>query len=169
VKKTLLLPLLFIIIIGCLSAFSYSSLGDNEVNNSKNIEDTIKVPYEDVVIKCSSGECRKCIITNEQDYQALLKYRSAHPDCMDYKLPSIDFTKYTLIGQAITVGGCKRPDSYKEVVKIPSQKKYILEARVQQYGMCKTGLKVKIWIIIPKIESDYTVEYNTTYNLNQEK
>ena len=168
-KKTLLLPLLFIIIIGCLSAFSYSSLGDNEVNNSKNIEDTIKVPYEDVVIKCSSGECRKCIITNEQDYQALLKYRSPHPDCMDYKLPSIDFTKYTLIGQAITVGGCKRPDIEKELIRIPSDKKYILKTFVEQHGTCKRLFHNSIWIIIPKIESDYTVEYNTTYNLNQEK
>lgn len=154
---------------GCLSVSSYSSLGNNDINNSKNIEDTIKVDYQNIVIKCSSGECKKCIINNEQDYQALLKYRSPHPDCTDYTLPSIDFTKYTLIGQAITVGGCKRPDIEKELIRIPSDKKYILKTFVEQHGTCKRLFHNSIWIIIPKIESDYTVEYNTTYNLNQEK
>lgn len=164
------------ITIFCLFVIHYSLSGnfypDSRRKNDalsicKQVNDTIIVEHHDVKVGCLRGtrQCTKCIISNEKEYQALLDDPSPHPDCDSYKLPYMDFSKYILIGEEIIgVGGCKPPDWNKELIKIPTQKKYILKVHIKPNGGCEMLFHVRIWIMIPKIEPDYTIEFNTKYD-----
>jgi hypothetical protein len=159
-----LIQIFFITIPG----FLFGEMGTHQSTNScttsnhKQVNDTITIEYQDVIIGClkGNGQCTKCIITNEKDYQALLNDPSPHPECTSYKLPPIDFSKYILIGEVIGVAGCTQPETRKELIKIPSEKKYLLKTLVKQNGICLISFTVKIWVIIPIIEPDYKIDFS---------
>ena len=145
-KKIFTIPLLIFYV--CLFQYSFAQ------------NDTIQIKYEEVTIGCLIGRtCHECIITNEADYKTLLKERSPHNDCANYELPYIDFNTFTLIGNTIATSGCKSPEINKEIVKISKEKKYILKVNIKQNGRCQALFSKRFWIIIPKIESDYTIEF----------
>lgn len=101
---------------------------------------------------------KEFIITSNEIYHSLLQYKSTHPRCENFELPSIDFSQYRLLGKYAQGGGCSI-DFVRKVFRDDSNKKIIYSIKVVEEGSCeKLGASVN-WILIPKVPSDYSVEF----------
>lgn len=99
---------------------------------------------------------KEFIINTDAEYQTLFDYKSSSPICEDFKLPSIDFSQYTLLGKYTQ--GCSINFSRK-VYKDDTNKKIVYSVRVIEEGACeKLGMSMN-WALVQKIPSDYIVEF----------
>lgn len=73
----------------------------------------------------------------------------------------IDFNKYTLLGKYAN-GTCKAVFE-RDVSKNVSEKKYQYKIIVHQTGDCKINIESMNWVLIPKIEDDYTIDFQIEY------
>ncbi|MBI2665887.1 hypothetical protein HYX12_04665 [Candidatus Woesearchaeota archaeon] len=102
---------------------------------------------------------KEFIINSNEDYQKLSDYKSSSPKCEDFELSSIDFSQYTLLGKYAQGGGCSI-DFLKKVYKDDLNKKITYSIKIVEEGSCeKMGANMN-WILIPKVPSDYTFEFN---------
>ncbi|MBN2572010.1 MAG: hypothetical protein JXA68_07775 [Ignavibacteriales bacterium] len=79
----------------------------------------------------------------------------------DCEHPTIDFNRYTLLGQSAHSGGCKRPDYKIEFRKSNFKNEYIFKITITRYGSCEMGVLKKIWILVPKIPKGSIVRFET--------
>lgn len=70
---------------------------------------------------------------------------------------SIDFSKYTVLGKYAS-GQC-RVVFERDVSKNKEQKKYIYTIRVKECGNCESITGYINWVLIPKIEEDFSVSF----------
>lgn len=99
------------------------------------------------------------VINNDDEYQTLLQYRKAQDQaCAQISLPTIDFSKNTLLGQ-YTSGNCGTTDFKRFLYRHNKQKTYIfLVERVDTIRKCSGPAgKSMNWIVTPKIPDDYEV------------
>ena len=73
----------------------------------------------------------------------------------------IDFSKYTVLGQS-TSGSC-RVVFDRNVIKNTELKKYIYKINVIYCGTCEKLALDMNWVLIPKLEDDFTVEFLVNY------
>jgi hypothetical protein len=118
------------------------------------------IPYEEVKIGCVNLKAadREIIISTDAGYQDLLKNLSAHPDCISYSLPKIDFSKNILLGLVVMSKGCSDPDYSTRVYK--EKDELIFKVEVKENGMCKMLITKKYWITVPR-EFDERVRFIT--------
>lgn len=93
------------------------------------------------------------VIKNKNDYYAIFRRYSDHPNCIGYNLPQIDFDRYTLIGINKGVIGCDAPvykyNFYKE------NNIYFMEINITQIGFCKVNLVIfKAYLISKLLENE---------------
>ena len=69
----------------------------------------------------------------------------------------IDFSQYTVFGKYAD-GSC-RVIFEKNITKKVEQKKYIYKITVIQCGFCEKLVTSMNWVLIPKIEDDFIVEF----------
>ena len=73
-------------------------------------------------------------------------------------MPSIDFSQYTLLGKYTQGGGCSINFARKVYID-DTNKKIIYSVRVIEEGACEMlGMSMN-WALVPKIPSDYIVEF----------
>jgi hypothetical protein len=100
------------------------------------------------------------VINDNQQYQQLLQYRRyASQACSQVPLPTIDFSKYTLLGQ-FTSGDCGTTDFTRTLFRNDALKSYAFTVSpVNSVFTCSSGPPGASmnWIITPKIPSDYQV------------
>ena len=70
---------------------------------------------------------------------------------------TINFSKYTLLGKYAN-GQCKAVFE-RDVNKNVSEKIYNYKIKVLQTGNCEINIESMNWVLITKIENDYTVEF----------
>jgi hypothetical protein len=70
---------------------------------------------------------------------------------------SIDFSKYTLLGKYAN-GGCHVVFE-RDVSKQEAEKKYTYKIKVLQTGNCEINVESMNWVLIPKIEDEYSVNF----------
>ncbi len=125
-----------------------------------------EIKYEDLSTFGSQGSLacisiananKEFIVTTEAEYQNLINYRSPFSKCTNFVLPPIDFSQKTLLGKYAS-GGCSVYFA-KKVYKNDSNKKIIYVIDVIEQGACESMIFSSNWILIPKIPSDYTVEF----------
>lgn len=75
------------------------------------------------------------------------------------KHPVIDFSKYTLLGQSASAGGCKIPDYQIEVFRDNFNRELIYKVKIIEHGTCSMSINKNKWILIPKITTDYKVVF----------
>ena len=93
-----------------------------------------------------------------KNYQKLQEYNPKYPGCENFKLPSADFSKYTLLGKYAEGSGCTT--NFKKDVKDEQNKKILVyTVNVEEEGMCKPLRSSMNWILLPKLSSDYKVEF----------
>ncbi len=73
------------------------------------------------------------------------------------ELPSIDFSRYTLLG-VYTEGQCKTR-YIREVEKQESKKDYHYKVEVKNCGTCKKMSVSYNWVLVPKVPSGWLVNY----------
>lgn len=128
------------------------------INQSEDV-----IPCEEIKLLCTQSKEGEYVIKNDSEYQNLLKIRSSHPDCKSYKLPEIDFNKYTLIGFVSSLGGCDTPEYFYNVTKDDNM--YSFNISINQKGLCKSHHSIEIWCLIPKISDISTLKYNIADSL----
>lgn len=101
---------------------------------------------------------KEFVVNTEAEYQDLINYKSTSSRCTNFVLPAIDFSKKTLLGKYTSGGGCSI-DFAKKVYKDDSNRKVKYVIDVIEQGACeKLGFSSN-WILIPKIPSNYIVEF----------
>ena len=80
-------------------------------------------------------------------------------NCVNAKLPFIDFSKNTLLGKYVSGRGCN-VDFKKKVNNDDVNKKMIYTISVIEEGVCKKLASSMNWIVVPKLPSNYKVESN---------
>jgi len=76
---------------------------------------------------------------------------------------SIDFSQYSVLGK-YAIGKCNVVFN-RNVSKNIEKQKYIYKITVNQCGLCGVGNVSMNWVLIPKIEDDFTVEFEVAYKL----
>jgi hypothetical protein len=138
---------------------SFNNCTDVILHNSIST-DSAYVTFSEINIKCITSKDNNFVVKNEQEYQKLLTDNlSDHPKCQSYKLPDVDFNLNTLVGAITSCAGCAEPDILKKVIKISAEKKYLIQIFITQKDICKINFTRKSWLLLPKIEEDYTVEF----------
>jgi hypothetical protein len=101
------------------------------------------------------------IITDNKAYQTFADSIRDHPyniNCDTATLPTIDFTKYSLLGKKTSGGGCSATYN-RLILQDNNEKKLIYKITVQYKGSCSMLLASWNWVIIPKLEKGYSVEF----------
>ena len=81
--------------------------------------------------------------------------------CEQYSLPTIDFTKKTLLGYLGNSGGCSAPKVTRSIYFQNGE--YTVKIQVQEQGMCRVLWDYKCWLVIDKIADERKVKFETTY------
>jgi hypothetical protein len=96
------------------------------------------------------------------------EYPDVHPSLPDMSyeefletcnvFPEVDFTKYTLLGYHLNGTGCT-VNFEKHVYRDDREEKVIYEISVHQEGACEMAIYDRNLILIPKIPSDFRVDF----------
>jgi len=78
----------------------------------------------------------------------------------------IDFSKYTLLGQAAHSGGCELPDYIIEVGKYNNKREYVYRVIIKRNGDCAAAFNKNEWVLIQKIPKDYSVKFQIIHSVN---
>ena len=110
-----------------------------------------------VIVDFSSITNEELIITSES--QNNLNLEVSFDNGKTYN--PIDFSKYTLLGK-YAEADCSA-EFNRDVAKYIEQQKYVYKIKVVHCGLCKK-LKISMnWVLIPKIEDDFSVEFVVEY------
>jgi hypothetical protein len=137
--------------IGALTLLGFKSKQQCEV---------IKIPCEEIKLKCTQTRHGNFIVNSDIEFQDLLTIRSPHPDCDTYELPPIDFNSYTLLGVVTSTAGCSPPIINHFVTKQTNTNEYVLNVNSKQSGLCERNWGIKIWCLIPKVTDISKIKFN---------
>jgi len=105
--------------------------------------------------KYQSGE-NAVVIRSQKDFENVFEgVKNLNPNCTIDILPNINFNEFSLIGYALTSGGCDDP--YVDLV-VKQTKDITLMVRIQQNGSCKKNIIKNYWWRVPKIDSSISVQ-----------
>lgn len=79
-------------------------------------------------------------------------------NCNTAKLPTIDFSRYSLLSKRIYGSGCSATYQ-RRVLKDTENKMIIYEIAVEYKGACDMLLGSRNWAIIPVVSDNYMVEF----------
>ncbi len=130
------------------------------------IIDTASIVLDYFCIEILKLDTNNYIINNDNEYFQILKFKFPWSKCDTYSLPEIDFSKYTLLGKKTYASSWAEYPKFKATLfKNIKQKKII-------YHIDCTFIKDTIsefvgqldmhWLKVPKIQSDYTVQIDTS-------
>ena len=92
------------------------------------------------------------LIQNEEEYSTKLR-----DICKTKQIPSVDFSKNTIIGIISSGSGCSR-EFIKNAYRDDNQRKVVYSVDVKEKGGCKPLFQNWDLVLIPKIPEGYTVE-----------
>jgi len=101
------------------------------------------------------------IITDNEAYQKFGDTIRDYPsgiNCDTITLPVIDFNKYTLIGKHTGGGGCHAYYE-RQILQDDNAKIIIYRITVQYEGKCTMLYESRNWVLIPKLQNGYSVEF----------
>ncbi len=79
-------------------------------------------------------------------------------DCADFALPYIDFEQRSLLVKYVQATACA-VTYYHQILADPDSKTYFYQLDVSLSGDCTTDLSEYVWLSVPKIPEDYTVDF----------
>ena len=130
--------ILFVVL---LLNISCSKIGYDKIDNIQSIS-----------INCPTMSDNEYVINSESEYHSILDTNNCQPTY-------IDFYQYTLIGKYANGGGCSVKFKRNFYVN-QEDNTYLYEIKVKEKGWCKKFGESMNWIIVPKIQSGYTVIFN---------
>ncbi len=135
---------------------------EKENNNFKEV-DVTPMETELICFACKLDECNdncEFVINDNDSYLLLDSLKSDTEDCNSVQLPEIDFNEKTLLGKCTLVSGCGEINYSRKVEKNESDKKYIYTIEIDTSGLAHCVKSNMNWIIVPKISSNYSIEFN---------
>jgi len=110
------------------------------------------------------------IINSEQELQDYAKENNQtfKPAESCPPLPTIDFSKYTLIGMHLGGGGCKSSGEIFEVSIEDIDKIVYVNGGIKSKGLCEKLFLGQKWVLITKLSDDYRVSWNSRFSLTEE-
>ena len=106
------------------------------------------------------------VIRNNAEYQALLE-EARNPfssNCINHKLPPIDFTEHILIGYISSIGGCGFPTVTHQINKL--NENYVVDITITKYGLCEMSNHIQFWCLVPRIPAHAQVEFEIETSVN---
>lgn len=104
------------------------------------------------------------IINDKETYEKMLaNIDNSHPTCRNYELPNINFAEKTLLGKLTTIKGCQVFYT-REVTANTDKKAYVYTIDVVRQGSCDSTWVNYNWITVPKLPSQYTVQFQVRGN-----
>ena len=122
----------------------------------------IEIPFEEIEINCFIARENEWVIHSEQELMKAKNFFSEN--CRSYQFPEIDFEKYSLLGYYVIVGGCRIPDAEHHV--FIENRKLVFQRVITQNGCCKPGFNVENYILVPKMNNEYDIEFREERRLN---
>jgi hypothetical protein len=116
---------------------------------------------------CASFWPDRSVIIDEKTYRTLIKENRAG-SCNSYKLPAIDFTKYTLLGAHLWGGNCSAGSLFNLSLTKDDAKKVYTFAITRHKNPCRGLSYYDFWVLVPRLPSDYTVVFATAEKNEQE-
>ncbi|GAB1370475.1 hypothetical protein MASR1M45_05360 [Candidatus Kapaibacterium sp.] len=113
-------------------------------------------------IKCLNGDLishlKSFVIRDSIEYTDLDTLRWNYFECIDYELPTIDFTQYTLLGLNTRTGPVLIERS---VFKNDSKKKYLYLIKLKITNLDEILIHNSNFLLIPKIPDNFTINMDT--------
>ncbi len=107
-------------------------------------------------LRCIVDPHNEYVINSGEEYQELLNHKASVPECADFQLPSIDFSRYTLLGKYAYGGGCS-VSFERKVYKDDVNKRIIFSIKVIEKGPCEMIIGKMNWVLVQKIPPNYSV------------
>lgn len=146
------LSVLTICAITCLLSF---------ISQNKNLEDEKKMFCEKVNILCDEfAPNTEKIINTELEYKNLFSKSVNSKYCIGNIPPTIDFTKYTLIGVYTSTKGCNSPKPEYYLSSSSDGSGVSFSLTITSTGLCKKLNYYKIWCIIDKITDPNKISFS---------
>ena len=113
-----------------------------------------------ICIGPNAYEQREFIINSYEEYQKLMDFKQNMGQICNenFELPEIDFSQNTLLGKFADGGGCGI-DFIRNIYKNDANKKITYLIKVNEEGLCDMYASSMNWALIPKVPSDYEVEF----------
>ncbi|MEM7104178.1 MAG: hypothetical protein AAF502_13655 [Bacteroidota bacterium] len=152
-----------LIILGIIGLFVLSVSGTKEKPLPQFADSNLGV----IVANIEFGACfseaglngTEWIVYNQEAYESLALLFTGQENCNSTTLPAIDFDQYTLLG-VMTNTTCN--SIYRrDIVELPEVKQVIYTVDVMWAGTCDGLVTNNNWVLIPKIDGDYTVQFFT--------
>ena len=107
-------------------------------------------------LSCIIAQNDEYIINSEQEYRELLDHKVSTPECMNFQLPPIDFSQYTLLGKYAYGSGCS-VNFERKIYRDEANKRIIFFIKVNGEGHCEIIVGKMNWVLVQKIPSEYSV------------
>ena len=105
---------------------------------------------------------KEFVMNSNAEYNKLLEFKPRYmledPKYQSFELPSIDFSKYTLIGFYADGSGCKT-NFHKDVKLDKKSMKLTYLITVEDVGLCEPLHSSMNWILVSKLPENYSVEF----------
>jgi hypothetical protein len=132
-----------------------------------NDDDAVNIQYldSDFFGTCFSGLYDKAynevVISDNESYKNFgdsIRVNIVNLNCNRATLPSIDFTRYFLIGKHTEGGGCSA-NYNRQVIIDKENKKITYYIKVTYTGSCFLYFRNMNWALVPRVGNDYTLEF----------
>ena len=104
---------------------------------------------------------------SDQEYAELVKaeFYKLFPfkGTENYTHPTIDFSKYTLLGQNVSAGGCSLPNYKISILRDDKLYTFLYKVNVLQHGTCEKLWAKNMWMLVRKIPNFYTVKFESEF------
>lgn len=114
-----------------------------------------------IMDECHSSDIEgRFVVTSDSSYQAVMaNFKDGSDTTCHTTLPNpIDFNTYSLLGYKACGSGCEVSFNRK-VYQDDENQKYIYDVEVETRGGCEPWICSMNWILIPKMEEDYFVDF----------
>ena len=165
-KKTIIFALasILMLMISCSeeqpTKFNKITYDKYQIQNDTNwveVTDTMSID-----IKCLNGDLisdfKSFVIRDSNEYADLASLRWNYFECIDYELPTIDFTQYTLLGLNTRTGPVLIERS---VFKNDSQKKYLYLIKLKITSLDEILIHNRNFLLIPRLPLNFTINMDT--------
>jgi hypothetical protein len=121
--------------------------------------DTISMKHEMVDLKCLEFDEGTYIVNSVDELMKANngKVRQKLQTCVGFKLPDIDFKKYTLVGIHTNVIGCKKPNRTLKVFRLKGKNKTFIHDIFGLEGYCRKAHHFSDWFLIEKVQQTANV------------
>ena len=104
---------------------------------------------------------KEFIIRDREIFLKTIRNDASRDECLQ-NLENIDFDKFTLLGIELNTGYCDMPLGLElNAVKDEAKKQYILNiSYLAPQGTCRALSQYDLWILVPKLPENYTVNFN---------